>query len=489
MHRLIITLSFTLLVLFSPPAQSETTAPFAVGSMTRFFHDESRAFDAVAGVDSGVRILLTEIWYPVDHSAIEANSKHPTYGDYVFGDREMHRRMMMDKVTPPLNSKNVRPGITQSQIDQSIEALFQTSRASYVDVPLARGERPFPVIVMSHGDGGSRYNMETVAERLAAHGYIVIAPEHAGNTSFAMTGHDPALKEDTRFAERMKAALALHDEHGAYGTLENSGQSTPRNESGELTPQFLKALDLFLLQRVNDLRAILDTLAHLNREGFFRAAINLEQIGLMGRSLGGATTLAALGLEPRFKSGVAVVAPSVPDFRSQLPEEMLSSPDEESVMFSAQPIFPLSQFSRPTFLLNSAEDALILNINMGLAMAFDSELPAMGNPHPILRANFETTDAPVVWGMFEDGNHGTLSVSGSYWWPEFKPDQFPRYFDQTNSYTLTPARQAHEIQAEKVHLFFDLTVRGDRTVQKRLLDNSWKDQGFQLEARNLDKLP
>jgi dienelactone hydrolase len=487
MSRLLITLNAAFLILLSTPVCSDNAAPFAVGSMTRFFHDESRGFDAVAGVNSGVRVLLTEIWYPVNHLDIGSDSKHPTHGDYVFGDMEMHRRMMTQMVTPPLNSKNVREGITQSQIDQSITALFHVPRASYIEVPLARSKHPFPVVVMSHGDGGTRYNMETVAEHLAAHGYLVIAPEHAGNASFAMTGRDPALTNDPLFEKSMQEVLALHDEHGAYGELANSGQSTPRDESGELSAEFLKQLDLALLQRVNDLRAILDSLSVLNNEGFFKDSINLEQIGLMGRSLGGATTLAALGLEPRFKSGVAVVAPSVPDFRSKLPKEMMASPDEESIMFSSQPIFPLNQLARPTFLLNSAEDALILNINMGLAMTFESELPAKGNPHPILRDSFQSSEAPVVWGQFENGNHGTLSVSGSYWWPELRLGQFPRYFDPAIQYTLTPARQAHKIQAEKIRLFFELTVRGDRTAQKKLLDNPWKDMGFQLEARNLGK--
>ena len=487
MSRLFIALNAAFLVLLSTPACSDPAAPFAVGSMTRFFHDESRTFDAVAGVNSGVRVFLTEIWYPVNHSDIGSDSKQPTYGDYVFGDMEMHRRMMTQMVTPPLSEKNVREGVSQSQIDQSIEALFHTSRASYFEAPLAPGKQPFPIIVMSHGDGGTRYNMETVCEYLASQGYLVIAPEHAGNASFAMTGRDPALKTDPRFAESMQAVLALHDTHGAYGELANSGQSTPRDESGELSAEFLKQLDLALLQRVNDLRAILDTLAGLNQEGFFKDSLNLEQIGLMGRSLGGATTLAALGLEPRFKAGVAVVAPSVPDFRSQLPVEMIASPQEESVMFSSQPIFPLNQLTRPTFLLNSAEDALILNINMGLAMAFKSDLPAKGNPHPILRNSFERSEAPVVWGQFESGNHGTLSVSGSYWWPELRLGRFPHYFDPTAHYTLTPAGQAHQIQAEKIRLFFDLTVRGERTAQKKLMENPWKERGFQLEARNLDQ--
>jgi dienelactone hydrolase len=314
----------------------------------------------------------------------------------------------------------------------------------------------------------------------------VIAPEHTGNTSFAQTGLDPALKSDTQFANKMEAVLTLHDDKGTYGLPENLGQSIPRNDTGELSPEVLKHLDRALLQRVNDLRAILDILPGLNQEGFFKGAIDLQRIGLMGRSLGGATTLAALGLEPRFKAGVAVVAPSVPDFRPFMPESLMAASSEESTMFSSDEKFPLGQLSRPTFLLNSAEDALILNINMALAMTFQSMSPSDVNPHPVLRHAFETSKAPVVWGMFDNGNHGIVSVSGPYWWPQLRPDRFPRYFDKATQYKLMPARQAHQIHIEKVLQFFDLTIRGDQTAKARLLDNPWKDQGFELEARNLD---
>ena len=40
------------------------TLPYAIGSSTRFIHDESRPFDTVAGVNLGIRTLIIELWYP-----------------------------------------------------------------------------------------------------------------------------------------------------------------------------------------------------------------------------------------------------------------------------------------------------------------------------------------------------------------------------------------------------------------------------------------
>ncbi len=78
-------------------SRAEADTPYAVGSSTFFMHDESRGYDSVAGIDAGVRTLITEIWYPIEHESVADGAgpyRRATYGDYVFGDAAMHRRMM-----------------------------------------------------------------------------------------------------------------------------------------------------------------------------------------------------------------------------------------------------------------------------------------------------------------------------------------------------------------------------------------------------------
>jgi predicted dienelactone hydrolase len=50
------------------------------------------------------------------------------------------------------------------------------------DADVARGER-FPLVVFSHGSGGVRFQSWFLLQALASHGYVVVAPDHAGNTS------------------------------------------------------------------------------------------------------------------------------------------------------------------------------------------------------------------------------------------------------------------------------------------------------------------
>ena len=52
------------------------------------------------------------------------------------------------------------------------------------------GAGPSPLVVLSHGYGGSWRNLSWVAEALADQGYIVAAPDHPGTTSF---NRDPAM--------------------------------------------------------------------------------------------------------------------------------------------------------------------------------------------------------------------------------------------------------------------------------------------------------
>ncbi|MEH6909469.1 MAG: acetylhydrolase [Oceanicoccus sp.] len=476
-----------------PPAS--TTLPskaeiYAIGSSTLFIHDESRPYDSVAGVNSGIRTLITELWYPVDPSVIETQPnqyRRATYGDYVFGNFVMHRKMMTETTFFHLTPSTVRDGVTDSEIDAAISELFQRQRQSYIDAPLMSSPEKIPVVVMSHGDAGSRYNMETVSEYLAANGYLVIAPEHTGNSPFSMTGSDPALAlegGDPQFRHTMKDVLELLDDEGAYGSSENYGQSfTPLSNDADRV-QALKNLDQSLLQRLNDLRATLDRLDQMNTNGRFAGRLNLDRVGLIGRSFGGATTLVGLAMEERFTAGFAVVPPGWTDQRSLLPPEALVSADRESAILSVEGSAPFTSFHKPTFLLSGGEDTLIIGLAAQQAKMTGTSGPTADNPHPALRDAYENTTAPVVWGLLENSNHSTFGISGGYWWPELKPVSQKRTFSQQESFTLIAPNLAHNMQKEKALAFFNLTIREDQSALADILDQGYQNQGLKLEARN-----
>lgn len=142
-----------------------------------------------------------------------------------------------------------------------------------------------PVVVFSHGNGGTRQDGRYLAEHLASHGYVVVHIQHVGS--------DASIWADTTSApeviERMKAAAAdrrLHD------------------------------------QRYRDVPSVLDELAVLDaRDPVLRGHLDLQAIGMSGHSWGALTTLVLVGArdgldapsyrDDRIKAAIAL-SPSLP---------------------------------------------------------------------------------------------------------------------------------------------------------------------------------
>lgn len=130
MKRLIRTLAVCLCVLVpltSCQWKSKThfiLHPKKTGIATVRFHDQERS-----------RPLITEIWYPVDDNA-------PS---------------------------------------ERVEGLWVRC-AEARDAPVKSRAKKYPLIMMSHGNGGDRTNNAWLAEILAANGYVVASVDHHGNT-------------------------------------------------------------------------------------------------------------------------------------------------------------------------------------------------------------------------------------------------------------------------------------------------------------------
>lgn len=84
---------------------------------------------------------------------------------------------------------------------------------------------PYPLIVFSHGSGGTRYQSLYYTEHLASYGFVVMAMDHPGNTILDMLGGDEEQLERNiavNFALRpldMLRTIAYADELTADGPL------------------------------------------------------------------------------------------------------------------------------------------------------------------------------------------------------------------------------------------------------------------------------
>lgn len=142
----------------------------------------------------------------------------------------------------------------------------------FPDVPPAAGEvaagdavkaeaPKFPLVLFSHGMGGSGEAFPELSEHLASHGYIVVHPTHEDSVS---------LQRDRGEAVR--------------GILRD-----PKAYKGRVDP----------VGRVDDLKFLMDQVGAMERESGMRGRIDLERIGVAGHSAGAMTTQLIIGTRAR----------------------------------------------------------------------------------------------------------------------------------------------------------------------------------------------
>jgi predicted dienelactone hydrolase len=127
----------------------------------------------------GERTLLVELWYPADAAATAAAAAGHPIAEFV---PEGPDRDVLDGLLADLSP--------HGQIGTRLQ-----TRSARDAGPAADG--PWPLIVFSHCHHCVRFEAFTVAERLASHGFLVAAPDHAGNTLFDdLAGDGVDLGED-----------------------------------------------------------------------------------------------------------------------------------------------------------------------------------------------------------------------------------------------------------------------------------------------------
>ena len=201
-----------------------------------------------------IRLLLLMIGLLIVSTTHAQRLDAPEYaqrGEYAVGSTDV----VLRSDTRPLNVTIWYPAqLEEGQEESRIHRAFLTLTVegnSAEDATPAPSEAPYPLVIYSHGSGGSRLVNLWIAEHLASWGFIVMAVDHAGNTLIdGLTGQNDTV-----------ATYAYRPED--------------------------------LLRQIDEAEA-------LNADSMFAGLIDTDNIAVVGHSLGGWTTLQLGGARLNF---------------------------------------------------------------------------------------------------------------------------------------------------------------------------------------------
>jgi dienelactone hydrolase len=306
----------------------DPSGPFGIGRVGYEWMDASRpnaySMDPVApDVHNTPRALMVYLWYPSQRQA--ARNK----GDYLPGAKQMDA----DPAVQPLIKEefgNVWPLILSGDLKSH----------ALENAPIARSPRTFPVVIFSHGTGGTGFEYTTLIEDLVSHGYVVASIEHPG-MAFAVVFPDGKVVPPRK-------------------------DTTPAGLSPEQRMQHMMAsAGLEIAQDAEDMVFVLNKLAALNQseEKSFPLSgrLDLTRVAAAGHSAGGANAARACQLDARIRACVsfdgslppAVAFPEFPDKKGFSQPVLLLEVDHTGDRMP----FPLAQYNA---FLKKKEAQLIL---------------------------------------------------------------------------------------------------------------------------------
>lgn len=252
MRQVLLTLFlFVLAVATAPQSKHAATkildplamGPYPVGVTTTVFVDAGRT-DAAT---KEARTLVTEIWYPATDDA---------------------RNLPKNKFTDFI------PGGLNAQFEALLKLAYKKSAAEINEaywnsaVRDARvREGKFPVVIFSHGNGGTRMQNTFWCDYLASHGYVIVSADHTANARVTVIKGKPILFQGDQ--------------------RENSAVDRPKDVSS-------------LLDQI--------TLWNGGADSRFSGKLDLSKPVAAGMSFGSWTAIVAADRDPRFKAVIAMAA-------------------------------------------------------------------------------------------------------------------------------------------------------------------------------------
>lgn len=162
----------------------------------------------------------------------------------------------------------------------SEDALTKVPTNSFIDAEIDKKHGPFPILIMSHGDGGNPLIYSYTAEHLASQGYIVVGIFHTYNADMSI------------FSD---GSIVLGQSNATVSNLIGDfsrGFDDQFRQGSQLSSYFAE-----------DAVSALNQLERINSEDpKFKDTFDLTRVGMFGHSFGGSHAFNAINIDHRIQA-------------------------------------------------------------------------------------------------------------------------------------------------------------------------------------------
>jgi dienelactone hydrolase len=236
---------------------AKPSGKYGIGTQIHFWTDSSRSEEYTTS-PTDFRELLVQVWYPAE---IRPNHQRTTHLIYP---------------KKSVNSVSKNAGVPAGLVKHSSRLMSNAVQGAQ---PIKN--KKFPLILFSHGDGGSTVQNLSQIEELVSNGYIVAACDHTYNASitFDRGGNSIFYKRNVTWDQQAN----YHRKHYTNKLIQYRYEDIAF-VLGELSKQELQ-------EKIPN---------------HYFSMINFDKIGMMGHSMGGGTSYYALLNDNRIKAALAL---------------------------------------------------------------------------------------------------------------------------------------------------------------------------------------
>ncbi len=284
--------------------------PYKVGIRYDYFIDNTRA-ELSTPDPSDFREISAQVWYP----AIISEKRAIKYWENAKKKSEIITKFW-----------GGLPSFLFSHF-----SLVETH--SFLNAEISKVEKSFPVLIFNHGSLGVPSIHTVLMEELASHGYIVFSIGHADYTPFFIMPNGQ-IKAFDPANNHLKQKMSENEDQEVKAIAHRLMQSNDVKEQKELLRKFLDmnpTNQQSIRWWADDISFIIDKLEEINADqGFFHERLNMNRLGVLGVSFGGAASIQVCIQEKRVKAAVNVDCIQFGDFLENDPSQpmMIISSDQ-----------------------------------------------------------------------------------------------------------------------------------------------------------------